>query len=99
MKNNKLKRLLSSAKNESPPEAGLEFESRVMDAIRQEPSARPVSLLDQVNALFPRLAFASILAIVLCATADFVLTGSSTIDLTSGVSAISEDWLFPTKGF
>jgi hypothetical protein len=99
MKNNKLERLLNLAKKETPPEVGLEFESRVMRVIRQESSVRPVSLLEQLSALFPRLALASILAIVLSATTDFVLTRASATDLASGVSSISEDWLFPTKGF
>jgi len=99
MKDNKLERLVNLAKRESVPRAGPGFESRVMHAIRQEVSAKPVSLLDQLNALFPRIALASAIVIVLCITTDVVLTNASGTDLASGVSSISEEWLFPTKGF
>jgi hypothetical protein len=99
MKNEKLERLFNSARNEPAPQAGSGFEARVMRAIRHEGPAKPVSLIDQLNALFPRLAFAAATVIVLCATADWVLSNVEGSDLASGVSVISEDWLFPTKGF
>ena len=99
MKKNKLERLFNLAKRESVPQAGPDFESQVMHAIRREVSAKPVSLLDQLNALFPRIALAAAIVIILCITTDVVITNASGTDLASGVSSISEEWLFPTKGF
>src|SRR5262245_23537014 len=77
MKDHKLERLFCLAKSESAPPAGLGFESRVMRAIRQEAPTKPISLLDQLNALFPGLSLACAIGIILCITTDVVLTSAS----------------------
>jgi hypothetical protein len=99
MKKNRLEKLFHMAKGESVHKARTGFEIRVMRAIRQEVPAQPASLLDQLNALFPRLALACAMCILLCLSAEVVLTNASRTDLVSGVASISEDWLFATKGF
>ncbi len=99
MKKDKLERLFNAAGNESPPQPGPDFVARVMRDLRKASAPIPASVWDQLNALFPRLAFAAAVLIVLCVTTDWVLTSLSGSDLASGVSRLSEEWLFATKGF
>lgn len=99
MNPHKLQKLFDSAKREPAPKAEPGFDQQVMSAIRQEIPARAASLAEQLNALFPRLAVAAATVILLCLAADWALANMSGTDLASGVSMVSEDWLFPTKGF
>lgn len=99
MNDDKLQRLFRSARNESTPPGPEDFDRRVVQAIRRETDSAPISLFDQLGALFPRLALASVLLIALCVAADIGLSALGQSDLESGVAQISEQWLFPVKGF
>ena len=99
MKDDKLRRLFDAARHEPRAKAGPDFEPRVMKALRAEPLASPSSLWEQLNHLFPRLAIASATVILLCVAGDVVLSHWSGADLAANATQISEEWLFPTKGF
>lgn len=99
MNDDKLQRLFRSARNESVPAGPEDFDQRVIRAIRGETRVAPPTLFDQLGALFPRLAFASVLMIGLCVATDIGLSALGQSDLESGVAQLSDQWLFPVKGF
>ncbi|MSU58588.1 MAG: hypothetical protein EXS35_10495 [Pedosphaera sp.] len=95
MNDRKLKQLFRAARNESPPSPEPGFENLVLSAIRRElPPMRATSLIDQLGALFPRLAWAAALVIAMCLGADFCLTALAPTGLSDGIAEISEQWLF-----
>jgi hypothetical protein len=97
MSKEKLNQLFTAARKEAPPLPEAGFENLVMSAIRrgpQNPGAATVSLLDQLGALFPRLAWAAALVLALCVVADFGLTALAQTNLTDGIAELSEQWLF-----
>jgi len=101
MNEKKLNRLFSAAQKEMPllPEAG--FENLVLLAIRRERDGATGtnSLFDQLGALFPRLAWAAALVVVLCVAVDFGLGEVGVPGLADGVTQISDQWLFTANGF
>jgi len=99
MNENKIQKLFAAARQEQPPQPGPDFAADVMQAVRQSPTPDSVSVFGQLGALFPRLAVAALLMIGLCVAADFCAAAVDQSDLTSGVSQLSEQWLFATKGF
>ena len=102
MNDKKLKQLFDAARNESAPAPSGDFAADVLRAIRQEPPVampQPLSLADQFNLLFPRIALASVAVIVLCVAADVGLTATGLPDLNDGVSQISAQWLLAPAGF
>jgi hypothetical protein len=68
-----------------------------MQAIKHEPAPRAATVSDQLNALFPRLAFAAVAAIALCAAADWFDAIAQT-SLTDGVTQLSQQWLLTGDG-
>jgi len=101
MNEKKLHQLFGAARKETPslPEPG--FENLVLTAIRRESRHAPgtASLFDQLGALFPRLAWATALVVVLCVAADFGLGALGVPSLTDGAAQISDQWLFTANGF
>lgn len=101
MNENKLKQLFASARNETAPAPPEGFAGDVVRAIRRGPpvAAPPaLSLADQLNRLFPRLALAAVAAIVLCLAADYGMTAAGVPELNDGVSQISAQWLLVPGG-
>lgn len=73
MNESKLKKLFAAARNEVPPAPSADFADDVLRAVRREPFGRArLSVLDQLNTLFPRLAMTAALIIFLCAAAELV---------------------------
>jgi len=85
----------------SPPATSAGFEADVMRAIRHEPvqaGQQTVSIFDQLNLLFPKLACAAVLVIGICVAGDYIASAYSP-SLTDGVAQLSDEWLFAAKGF
>ena len=102
MSEQKLKKLFSAARNEAAPAPSADFASDVLRAVRHEKlvsSPETFSIFDQLSLLFPRLAMAAAVVIVLGVAADFGLTAAGVPDLGDGVSQISSQWLFTGNGF
>jgi hypothetical protein len=79
MNENKLKRLFDSARKETAPAVPPDFAAGVLRAVRREPGPRavaPFSIFDQLNYLFPRLALAAVVVILLCALGNLLLPGA-----------------------
>lgn len=76
MNDGRLKKLFSAARHETPPEVSFNFAQSVLAAIRRRKAPRPFSLVDQLGALFPRLAAASLLVIALCAAGEFYFSAA-----------------------
>jgi hypothetical protein len=95
MKTNKTEKLFRIAREEKPPAASEDFAARVMQQIRRAEAIPPVSFLDQVNALFPRIALCAGMAIVLCLALDFVATEFGAVDLNDQLAQVSSEWLLP----
>ena len=98
MNDRKLKRLIELARAEAAPAPPEGFDARVMMAVCREKRAAPVSLLDLLDQLFPRLAFAAVLVMGLCVAADFCIGPGNSSSLSADVNEISEQWLFGTGG-
>jgi hypothetical protein len=92
MNENKLKKLFAAAQNETAPVPPADFAGDVLRAVRREPqtTARAsVSIFDQLNFLFPRLALAAAAVIVLCVAADFGFTSAGWPELDDGAAQLS----------
>jgi hypothetical protein len=96
MNEKKLEQLFAVARQESAPVPPPEFAAAVWRAVRREPRLRPESssLFDQLNSLFPRLALAAMVLIVLCAAADFGLTAAGLPDVGDGVAQAATQFVF-----
>jgi hypothetical protein len=95
---NKLEKLFAAARRENPPAPAEGFEFVVMQAIKHEPAPRAVTVFDQMNVCFPRLAGAAVVVIALCVAGDW-LAGSAQTNLTDGVAQLSQQWLMTGNGF
>ena len=102
MNERKLKRIFEAARNERAPEASPDFHDRVMEEIGRAPVRRAhqaPTLFDQLNFLFPRVAWAAVGVIALCVAGDFAASAFNLPSLTDGVAQISNQWLFNANGF
>lgn len=99
MNENKMRKLFDAARSEPPAQPGTNFAAGVMRAVRQSREPGPISVFGQLGDLFPRLAVAAVLVIGLFVAADFCAAAVDQSDLTSGVTQLSDQWLFATKGF
>jgi hypothetical protein len=102
MNERKWKQLFAAARNETPPAPSEELAATVLRAIRDGGQAgRPetISMVDQLNSLFPRLAWASAVIIALSVAADWGLTAAGVPGLGEGVSQISAQWFLTPNGF
>lgn len=96
MNKRKLNRLFELARNEPAPAPPEDFAADVLRAVRREPRgamAEALSIFDQLNLLFPRIALAAVAVIVLCVAVDFGLTAAGIPGLGDGLSQISAQWL------
>jgi len=98
MTERKLNKILERVRAENPPAVPEGFDTRILELLRREPEPQTNSLVDQLHALFPRLAVGAIALIALCVAGDFLVTAMHLPDLTGGVAQISEQWLLPTAG-
>jgi hypothetical protein len=94
MNDRKLKRLFETARNEPSPAAPEGFDFQVMGAIRRERKEETISLFDQLNRLFPRVACAAALVIVLCVAGEFATSAMHLPGLNDGLAQISDQWFF-----
>jgi hypothetical protein len=97
MNKNKLKQLFASARKEPAPTPSEGFAADVLRAIRREPPpmpAGPSSVSEHLNSLFPRLALASAVVIILCLAADWGLTAAGVPEVTDGASQATSQYLF-----
>jgi len=101
MNDKKLNALFRSARNESPPEPGPEFEGLVMRAISRalqygwgERAGEPLSIFDQLALLFPRIAIGATAVICLCFLGDLFLTTIVQPDFSTSIAELSQQWLF-----
>jgi hypothetical protein len=102
MNERKWKQLLAAARNEAAPAPSADFEAGVLRAIRREGRAETpemLSIFDQLNLLFPRLAWAAAAIVALSVVADWGLTAAGVPGLGDGVSRISAQWLLTSNGF
>jgi hypothetical protein len=98
MNDYKLGKLFAAARRENPPMLTEGFEFIVMQAIKRETAPRAVTVFDQMNMFFPRLAWAAVVTIALCIAGDW-LTGGAQMNLTDGVTQLSQHWLLTGNGF
>ncbi len=101
MNNRKLRQLFASARRETAPAPPEDFAADVLRAIHREPPAaapETISVFDQLNLWFPRLALAASAVIVLCVAADYGLTAVGMPSLSDGVSQLSSQWLLTPTG-
>ncbi len=94
MNERKLKQLFDTARNEPPPLASAGFAAQVMRAVRKEGKEEAVSLFDQLNRLFPRVAWAAVAVVFLCVAGEFASTALHLPGLTDGVAQLSDQWFF-----
>jgi hypothetical protein len=91
MNNNELNSLLRAARAESPPVPSDDFERDLMRAVRRQTNREPLSLVEQLGELFPRLAWASAAVIVCCA---IILSSTDQSSLGDKFAELSQQWLF-----
>jgi hypothetical protein len=99
MKDTKLKQLFAAARNEAAPPPSPGFADDVLRAVRREPAGRTAdagSLFEQLNVLFPRMAFAAVAVIILCVALDFGVTSAGLLELGDGTAQLSSQ--FDTNG-
>ena len=102
MSEQKLNRLFAAARNETVPVPPEHFAGDVLRAVRREqPASAPatLSIFDELNLLFPRLAWLAAMVIALGIVADFGLTAAGLPNLNAGVAQISSQWFFTGTGF
>jgi hypothetical protein len=97
VKEQKLQQLMTAARADLAPALSPGFEGRLMRALRQQGGPEPVSVSDQLGELFPRLALAAALVIGLCLATDFCLSKLGPMDLSEGITQVSEQWLFAVR--
>jgi hypothetical protein len=93
MNDEKLKKLFELARAEAAPIPPEGFDSRVIRALASEIPAPPISLWDQIEALFPRVAMGTALVMLICLLGDFCYSAAYPAGLSGDVNEISEQWL------
>jgi hypothetical protein len=91
--------LFKAARNEPPTLPSPGFHAQVLRALQGPPRSEPVSVFEQLDSWFPRIAFASALLIGACLLADNWSSGFGQTSLISDVAQLSDQWLFAVKGF
>jgi anti-sigma-K factor RskA len=101
MSSRKLKQLFASARRETAPAPPGDFAADVLRAIRREPPMamlETISIFDQLNLWFPRLALAASAVIVACIALDYGLTAAGVPSLSDGVAQLSAQWFLTPTG-
>ena len=96
MNDDKLGELFAAARRQNPCAPAQGFDVLVMQAIKHEPALPAATVAGQLDALFPRVAWAAVVFIALCLAGDWFV-GSAQPDLADGVTLLSQQWL-PTGG-
>ena len=91
MKRDKLSELFKLARAAASPAPPEDFEQDLMRVVRRQTGRESPSLVDQLGALFPRLALASAAVIACCA---LILVNTDQSSLTDKVAELSQQWLF-----
>ncbi len=91
MNDDKLKQLFGAAGKEVPPPPPPGFEVRVTRSIGRRPPDESISLWEQLERLFPRVALASLLLAGLCVLGDYA---RPTPELANDLDTLSVQWLF-----
>ena len=99
MNERKWKQLLAAARSEPAPVPSEVLAANVVHAIRAGRHAEMLSLFDQLNLWFPRLAWAAVVIMVLSIAADWGLTAAGVPGLGDGLTQISAQWLMTPAGF
>lgn len=102
MNERKWKQLLATARNEPAPAPPADFAADVMRAIHRTGPAKTPDAFgfgDQLNLLFPRLAWAAAAIILLSLATDWGLTAAGLPGLSNGMSQISAQWFLTPNGF
>ena len=95
MKESRIRSLFDAARARPPIPAPDSFAARVAGAARRETrSATTESAFDSLALLFPRLAWAAVLVIGLCAAVEWRCSAAPAGDLSMNVAAIAHQWLF-----
>ena len=100
MNKQKLTMLFAAARKEPAPVPPGDFADDVLRAIRCEPPVavpRAVSIFDQLDRLFPRIALAAAAVIILAVAFDLSLTAAGVPSLGDGLSQVSDQWILPTE--
>lgn len=95
MNDRKLRKLFEAARSEPQPTPSADFAAEALRAIRRGRWPQPPSLFDELNALFPRLAWSAAVVIALCVAVDLLIPTTS---LSEDVAQVSEQWLFADNG-
>jgi hypothetical protein len=98
MNDEKLKKLFELARGETAPVPPEGFDARVVRALARETKDAPVSLWDQIEALFPRVVMGAALVMALCLLGDFCFSAAYPTGLSGEVNEISEQWLLGADG-
>ena len=91
MNDQKLKQLFDAARRPPAPEPSADFAANVLRAARQTgnpPGTHGVTLFDQLNALFPRVAWAALAVILLCGAIEWTANSSAGTD-DAGISGMT----------
>jgi len=96
----KWNQLFAAARREAAPAPAPDFAADVVRAIHNlRPQTAPAaSIFDQLNVLFPRLAWAAAAIIVLSLAADWAVTAAGLPGLGEAVSGISAQWFLTSSG-
>ena len=102
MNDRRIEQIFDAARNETPPQVPEQFESRVMRAIHEALNRRQAdsgSIFDQLNLLFPRLAWAAVFVIALSVAGDLTSSALNLPTVTEGVAQLADQWLLNPGGF
>lgn len=90
-----MNQLFAAARQESAPVPPADFAADVLHAVRREPALPPetFSIFDELNGLFPRLALAAAVLIVLCLAADLGLTAAGLPEVGDGAAQAAAPFL------
>ncbi len=102
MNEKKLNQLFAAARRETASEPPAEFAGDILRAIRNLPSTpapETLSLADQLNAFFPRIALACVAIMLLGLVADYGLSAAGMPGVGDGVAQISAQWFLNSGGF
>jgi anti-sigma-K factor RskA len=97
MKKQKLNQLFELARTETAPEPSPDFAADVLRAVRREPAARrtePLSVCEQLNRWFPRVALATAAVMLVCVAANYGLTAAGLPGLDDSMAQMSSQLFF-----
>jgi hypothetical protein len=91
MNDHKLKQLFDAARRAPAPEPAADFAADVLRAARRTgtaPGTQSLSVSDQLNVLFPRVAWAALAVILLCGAIEWTANSSAGTD-DAGISGMT----------